>query len=194
MTDIVFNEAEHTYTMDGVRVPGVSSLIEMVNEELRFVKREDLERARVLGTKVHRTIEMFERGTLDEKQLHPFLAAHLKQWKTFKSDLRYVTIHTEQIVHSVQHRYCGTMDSFGELNEAPFLPDIKTGGKYRVHKLQTAGYKIAGVEMGLIPQDTRRGSIYLSEDSYELVFHPRDVLDVPAFISCLTLNRWKLES
>lgn len=187
---IVFNAADHTYTLNGVSVPSVSTII-MPAYDFRFVSAEAMAKASKHGTMVHKTVELFERGTLNLDTLHPFLSDHLKQWQKFKNECQFTYLRGEQLVASERHQYCGTYDCDGLLGDSELLLDLKTGQKYPPHALQTAGYKTAAIEMGLLPPDIRRGSLYLSRDSYELSFHTKDTQDVPAFLGLRTFRRWK---
>lgn len=192
---ILFDPELHQYTLDGSIVPSVSKIIAPAYGELRFVKAEDLKRASALGKKVHRTIELFELGRLDRANLDPFLELHLVQWLRFKEDVDWNDEAGEEFVASRKYQYCGTLDRRGRCRLAGMgrqcLLDIKTGGVFGAHKLQTAGYKLAGEEMGIIEHDAIRSSIYIDTKGYDLQFHPRDVADMPAFLGLRTFLKWE---
>jgi hypothetical protein len=199
MTDapvIGFDAATHRYTLDGMPVPGVSEVLTPAYD-FRFVDAGAMERARDLGTKVHRTVELFEQGTLNLATLHPVLLAHLDQYRRFKDDFRYVSLGQEVKVASRRHRYCGTLDNWGRFEPAQAgepeeyaLPDIKTGAIYAPHKLQTAAYKLAAVEMGFLPKTAKRLSVYLAEDQYEVRWHTHNAIDEAAFVALRTFHHW----
>ena len=188
---IAFDEESHSYTLDGKAVPGVTKPLELLYD-FRFVKEEDLERARDLGKKVHKTIELFEAGTLKRDSLHKTLNNHLLQWEKFKEDFGYIPAGFETFVASRRWGYCGCMDSHGillpqgELPEFELLLDVKTGEDYLPHELQTEGYKIAAVEMGIMSEQAKRASLYLDESGYALRWHNHP-LDRAAFLSTLTI-------
>lgn len=186
---VEFDEPSHTYKLNGQPAPGVSSIIEL-DYDFRFVKPEVMERARIMGRKVHKTIELFEKDRLGG-ELHPFLQSHLTQWQRFKDDMNVVVLRSEEIVYSERHGYCGTFDLSCLINDEPFMPDMKTGGVYSAHKLQTAAYKIAAVERGIVPKESRRCSVYISADEYQVVFHKDDLMDTTAFLGLLAYKRWK---
>lgn len=189
---IEFDEETHSYRMDGKPACGVTKPLELLYD-FRFVKEEDLERARDLGKKVHKTIELFEDGTLVRSSLHETLEKHLLQWERFKADFGYIPAAFEVFVASRKWGYCGQMDSHGILlptNDTPeceLLLDVKTGLDYMAHELQTAGYKEAAVEMGILTDKAKRASLYLDEDSYSLKWHNHP-LDRAAFLSSLTIH------
>jgi len=189
---IAYDEESHTYTLDGKVVPGVTRPLEVVYD-FRFVKQEDLDRASDFGRKMHKTIQLFEAGTLVRSTLHETLDKHLMQWEKFKADFGYIPAGSEVFVASRKYGYCGQLDSHGYLMpqkpsdpEVALLLDIKSGMDYMAHELQTAGYKEAAVEMGILPPDAKRASVYLSEDGYKMKWHTHP-LDRAAFLSALTL-------
>jgi hypothetical protein len=194
--DIQFDEPSHTYTLDGKPVSSVTRIIELAHD-FRFVKQADLDRASDAGKKVHKTIELAEQGRLNEDTLHPFLANHLKWWRKFKDDFKFDPIAFEVRVASRKFQYAGTLDVHGlllprtDFDEVDaLLLDVKTGLEYPAHKLQTAGYANAGVEMGILPENIKRACLYLSEDGYEIVWHT-SMYDGVAFISLNNFNYWK---
>lgn len=193
---IGFDEAEHRYTLDGVPVPGVTEMLDMMYD-FRFVDPAALERARDMGKKVHKTIELFEEGTLQRATLHPTLDGHLKQWERFKADFRFLPVAQEVQVASRKYKYCGTLDCHGLLlpalptdAEETLLLDIKTGEEYAAHHLQTAGYLYAAIEQGILPVNTKRASLYLDENSYALRWHS-GLMDTPVFLSLAGVNHWR---
>lgn len=195
-TGITFDEASHRYTLDGKAVPGVSEIIEAAYD-FRFVDAAAMEKARDLGKKVHKTVELFEQGTLDEKTLHPLLHKRLDGYKRFKDDYRYVSVAQEEKVASRKYGFCGTLDNRGLLlpahvadPEEELLLDVKTGDEYAPHKLQTAGYKIAAVEMQLLNPNAKRLSLYLDEDGYRVRWHTHNAMDEVAFISLRNFYHW----
>lgn len=194
---IEFDEATHTYKLDGKSVPGVTSTLEPMYD-FRFVDPAALERARDLGTKVHHTIHLFELGTLKRKSLHSVLDNHLAQYERFKEDFCYLSIAQEERVASRKWQVAGCMDNRGLLLprvetdvEEGLLLDIKTGEEYPAHELQTAGYLMCAAEMGLLPDSTKRASLYLYEDSYAVRFHRNHAMDLLAFRSLLTIAHWR---
>jgi hypothetical protein len=190
-------DPEHVYLLNDMEVPSVSSIIEHMID-FRFVKAEVLERSRDYGSKVHKTIELFEQGRLNRDTLHPKLAGPLKGWIAWKKDFGYKPCGFEVPVAHLRYRYAGTMDSYGVLcdstgrTECALIPDLKTGLAYAAHKLQTAGYKKAAEHMGLVPPDTKRGSLYLSEDGdYDWKWHPNEI-DEACFLNLAHAKHWEI--
>lgn len=186
---LTFNAENHTYALDGQPVPSVSKVIEPLYD-FRFVSPEALERARKRGTAIHKTIELFELGRLNRATLHPALEACLGRWIDFKQTMNYVPRRLEQQVFSKKFGYAGTYDGDGTMQGDEMLLDVKSGEVYEPHKVQTAAYKIAAVEQGFVTENCLRGSIYISEDSWEFQFHKIEG-DRAAFLSLLTILKWR---
>lgn len=193
--DVQFNEADHSYTIDGISVPGVTSVLEPLYD-FRFVKEEDLIRARENGKKVHKTVELGDQDRLNLETLHPFLRAHLDAWNMFKRDFKFRPRLHEVVLATKRWGGCaGTADTVGDMELQngtlePWVIDVKTGSPYPAHRLQTAGYKRLGMDMGLLSDSTKRASLYLSEEGYDIKFHD-NALDEAAFLSLLTVAHWR---
>lgn len=186
---LTFDPVKHEYTLGGQPVPSVSKVLEPLYD-FRFVSPEALERARKRGTAIHKTVELYELGRLNEETLHPSLAACLKQWLDFKQTMKYVPRRQEMQVYSEKFGYAGTYDGDGDMDGRPMLLDLKSGEKYEPHKVQTMAYKVAAVELGIITEDCARGSLYISEDQWEFEFHTNNG-DRAAFLSLLTVLKWR---
>lgn len=69
-----FDEASHTYTLDAIQIPSVTSV-------LPYNYNCDTEYQRDRGLKVHKAIELFNKGVLDEGSLDPVIASYLESYK-----------------------------------------------------------------------------------------------------------------
>lgn len=187
---LTFNEAEHVYHYDGQPVPNVTSIIENAYD-FRFVNADALERARIFGTKVHKTTELHDLGRLGGV-LHPKLQSHLASWIQFREDNDVEIIECEKRLYSKKYGYAGTVDRIVSIRGERFVLDIKTGAVYVPHFLQSAGYIIAARENGLADSTSRRCSVYLDEENYEIRFHI-DPMDEAAFLGLLTYKKWAMK-
>jgi hypothetical protein len=193
---VEFDEASHTYKLDGKPVPSVSEVIRPAYD-FRFVKQEALDRAADLGKKVHRAIQLADINRLNEDKLDPVLANYLHQWRRAKEMMRIRIIKNELVLHSKKLQYCGTTDTIVEFLdqdgnvEGDGILDIKTGSKFAAHKLQTMGYTIAGREMGLLSNSSKRASIYLDEDGFDWSWHINDNADHAGFIGLRHYGYWE---
>ena len=187
---LAFREEDHVYTWNGNAVPNVTSVIEKAYD-FRFVNPDALERARVLGTKVHKTTELYDLGRLREDTLHPTLQKYLASWIQFREENNVEIISCEQRGYCAKYGFAGTIDRILKMNQGdgPLIADIKTGDVYVPHGLQSAGYKLIAEEQGWCQKNARRCSVYLYEDGYEIRFHI-DPMDEAAFLALLTFKKY----
>lgn len=135
-----YNDERHEYRLDGVIVPSVTQVLSSVGLiDFDFVSREALAIATERGDIVHRIIELYELGTLDENSIDPALRGYFDGYLSVKAAglLPARPDAIEEMVHSPLHRYAGRLDQrYG----ADWINDIKTGPPHKAHGLQQSGY------------------------------------------------------
>ena len=124
---IEFLEDVHTYVCDGVIVPSVSELIRFkFPEAYEGIPKRVLKNKATYGTKVHRTIEEFVRGTpLDEirkRNIDPDIKIAVEQFEILRKMWAFYVKDMEQIV-CYKDKYAGTYDI---RTEDDYIIDIKT--------------------------------------------------------------------
>jgi hypothetical protein len=197
-----FDPESHSYRLDGVPIPGVTSILKDLSErEYRFVKAETMAEAAWLGQAVHKVIELESAGTLDEDALDARLREYLDAWRHFRTHSGFVPTLSEEKVYSRRYHYAGQLDLFGALNSDAALIDAKRcAGVPRTAGPQTAGYEIALREcrpdllaaFGGSTARIRRYALHLTPNvrpGYRLVPFT-DPNDARVFLSALTLNTW----
>jgi hypothetical protein len=100
------------------------------------------------GTNMHRAIELYENGILDEKTLDIGLQTGLYAWKNFRRDFRQIqgiVPKTEIRLYSMQFGFCGTLDLVYIVSMKKggiVIIDIKNSLSYqRYWETQLAGYR-----------------------------------------------------
>jgi hypothetical protein len=186
---LVFNEAAHSYVVDGERVVSVTQVLDPLSG-LDKVRQDVLEIARVRGTRVHRMIELYENDDLDEGHLNVQLAQYLDQYKRFKHVTGFTPVIVEGRYFSRRHRYAGTWDLFGHIDTIPWLLDTKSGMVPHTAGLQTAGYKQLGIEAGVMPRTTRRACLDLKPNKWTLTDEYRGEQDLDVFLAQLTVQKF----
>ena len=123
----MYREEDHTYWLDGERLPSVTELLEPLRKPINPYMQECFDRAGIFGKHVHATIKLWLDRTLDEDTLDENLKAPLEGFKKFW-DMEIVDKHDRnQLLCEIPtyHQkllYAGTPDIvFPEL-----LIDIKT--------------------------------------------------------------------
>lgn len=187
-----FDAELHRYTLDGRQLPSVTEILRPVTEhEYRGVDREVMDRAALLGTAVHKLIELDIAGTLDEDALDDSLRPYLAQWRQFRAQSGFLPIYSEQRVHSMKYGYAGTLDLAGKLNGMPAVVDAKrTTAVPRSAGPQTAAYRYALAEVFDGDwQVADRYALHLTPERWRLV-PQKDPNDLRVFLASLTLHNY----
>ena len=182
---IEFEPATHTYRVDGVARPSVTQILRPLESSFAFVDARVLQAAREFGQHVHKAIELFNLGELDEAALDPALAPYLAQWKKFIFETGFEWCTGEQLVYHAKLCYAGRLDMTGIMRRKVWLIDIKSGAVPKTCALQTAAYQGAtSVKV------RKRAALQLAPDRYRLIAH-EDSSDFAYFQSCLNIRLWK---
>lgn len=164
MPEFIFNSDKHVYTLDGVALPSVTSILkaEGLMGDMQFATEWHMDR----GTHVHRTIELYLSGTLNEETLDPQLRPYLSAFKAFMAATGFEVYGYETQMFHPMYRYAGTPDLWGLLDGKLTVFDIKTGVSAAWHKAQCGAYVflIEAGTMYLPPPRTvsQAGCLYLA--------------------------------
>jgi hypothetical protein len=136
--NFTFDEGSHTYYLDGVKIPSVSEIISPL-VDYSEVNPITLANACNYGKAVHRTIELWLKGTLDEDNLPEGLKQPLEEFKRIQGTFSLELFAGEIKLFDKKLMFAGTLDLSG-VNQ---IVDIKTR-KYNpiTDDLQLAGYEI----------------------------------------------------
>lgn len=190
---LTFDPERHEYQLDGRLVPGVTRVLDEL-VDFRFVKREDLERARILGRAVHLACQYEDEGRLDESTVSTIVKPYLEGYRRFLVEVKPQWRGIEEKVCHELHRYAGTLDRRGFVFKKRCTLDIKSGAKSPTVGLQTAAYQEAHDSIYGAEEDTpARFALYLREDAtYELVeVKTSRQNDFRTFLSALNLYNWR---
>lgn len=139
--DIVFDEAEHIYLVNGQEVPSVTTILQpLANRAYSSVNPSVLEYARNRGSAVHEALEMYDLG--GELEASPEIEGYIRAYLEWTQIYRPKWTGVEQIVyHETFPRdvdkpmlndgndvdFIGTLDRIGYLNGKELaVVDIKT--------------------------------------------------------------------
>lgn len=193
-----YNEAEHTYRLDGSTAPACSTVLKVIEPDMYLAVREEvMERARTRGTNGHAMIALDVRDQLDMASLTDQLAEHYLAWDAFRHDYGFECEYSERCVASRKYGYAGTLDLAGRLTKhkrlrGRWLVDVKfVAAEPKLVGPQTAGYSLAAEES--IPgweKDTPRGCLWIRGDKYQFIECPR-VSDRAVFIAARTVLNWR---
>lgn len=193
MENFEFDKATHTFKLNGIKIPSVTQILDGagLNDAIKFISKETLDAASDLGTKVHRTTELYDNGTLDIDFLHPVLRSYLDQWIKFRKDYDFMPTGIELIKYHPIYKYAGIIDRIGTSRNKLTLIDIKSGIYVKTHEIQLAGYEILYNDILLHDKKIKQKLlVYISENSYKVV-ECKNPNDKNVFLSCLTIHNYK---
>ncbi|MBF0336928.1 MAG: PD-(D/E)XK nuclease family protein [Nitrospirae bacterium] len=194
MVDVSFDDATHTYTLNGVVQPSVTQILLAMElyKGHEFMTDEHATR----GKYVHLACELLDRDDLDETDLDESLRGYVEAYKKFKVESGFKPELIEYRVCSRIYGFAGTLDRTGTINEIYCILDIKSGVKQPCDALQTAAYMVAlGEEKGWEKKvRCQRYALYLGKDeTYKLEQHANHT-DKDVFLSALAVCKYKKEN
>ena len=186
---LTFNEELHEYRLDGVVIPSVTTIISGVGlYDLEYVSSETLEVAAERGKIIHRCIEWYEKGQLDESSIDPELVGYFESYLKMKEAglLPEKPDEIEKRVCSKRFRYAGTLD---QLYGGDWINDVKTGLQEPENGLQLSAYWLADYE-DMLTRPKRLTASYLHRDGStgDLVDYP---YDPQTWLSIRTDYEWR---
>ena len=124
LSKVVFDELEHTYTLDGKKLSGVTALLhrQLFVSKYDGIPKAVMDAAAERGNAIHRQIEMYEsfgQGTFDDE-----VNAYIK----LKGKYGFETIATEWLVSDNEH-VASSIDVIFDTGKGLVLCDIKTTSK-----------------------------------------------------------------
>lgn len=121
-----FRASDHSYWVDGRRVPGVTSVLSPLYDWLG-IPADVLEAKSQLGVDVHAACEYEDQGGVDEDSVDDAVRPYLLAYRRFmrENDVEWVGIE-ERLYHPARG-YAGTLDRRGRINNFPLaIVDLKT--------------------------------------------------------------------
>lgn len=189
----VLDEATHTYTVKGVVIPGVTTVIKpLINYD--NIPSHVLEWKRGLGVAVHKACELYDMGKLDKNSIDPAVEMYLNAWMRFLRETKFQIETLESVVYHKGYRYAGTNDRTGILNGNRCVIDLKTTAQLSpAVGVQTAAYMAAENERLVISpfQLTHRFGLQLKPDGSYRLQEYKDISDFSTFLGCLQIYNWR---
>jgi hypothetical protein len=138
------------------------------------------------GTAVHKAVEYYEQGDLDESRLDPAIVPYLAGWKMFKAETGYQSEQLEQMIFHPIYQFCGTLDQTGAMDGQSCIMDIKTGIYQAWWALQTAAYNS-------VVKAKRRLSVQLTDQGKYKVTEYKGKTDWQKFLAAMTVAGMRRE-
>lgn len=194
-----FDDATHTYWVEGQRLPSVTQILEAEGFISSYCKDDE---AAEYGNNVHLMVSLDVHGRLDEDSLDPGLRNPFTGWRLFRGEWPHLSPIKEYVEEPLYHHrllYAGTPDlpmwmRSGRSRQLVVI-DVKTTATPQAHhELQTAAYEpLLRQELKIRPDATTlRAALYLSHKShkYRLIWHENGG-DQGVFMGVYNAYRWK---
>lgn len=121
---VEFIEDEHIYLCDGIILPSITQILKIkFGNKYTGIPKEVLERASVLGTRVHNAIESFEQQGIEDKE-----CIELRNYKFLKKHYQFECLGNERPVILFKDNEpvaCGRLDLILEEDGQVGIGDIK---------------------------------------------------------------------
>lgn len=192
---VQFDPVEHRYTVDGMRYPSVTEVLDPI-AMLDGIPAELLAAAADLGKKAHLACHLDDAGQLNEIECDPALLPYVRAWRKYQSDTGFVVLASELIVLHHTLKYAGMLDKYGRYHSNPLraLLDLKTALLVpRTVGPQVAAYQEALISMqypGVNHRTPRKCVTLFPDATYkETALTRKD--DFNLYISALNIYRWR---
>jgi hypothetical protein len=195
VADFSFDPVAHVYTLDGKKLPGVTSILALLGGYEGIPERV-LRKAADRGTAVHAVTEMDDAGTLDYGSLDDELTGYLMGWHRFKDEMKPEILDAEVPGYHSRMLYAGTRDRrlilHGKRGAKLSILDIKSS--YMLMPStgpQTAAY--AEIYNETAPKDEQAKNRYglrLTKDGNYELHEYKDPGDFNVFVSALNCFRF----
>lgn len=187
-SEVILCEDDHTYWVNGHRVPGVNEIIDSTWQQGWAIGSVDCMQRGSLIHKIIASAELGQKPQIPERYVMYFYAyLEFKKTTGFKPCRRAGRLRVEERFYNTRFGYAGTIDAVGRLplvwQRDPGIVDWKTGSTTKKHRLQTAGYDLhegAG----------RRAVVVFDErGKWDIRYHNRKS-DYEGFKHCVGAYSW----
>ena len=163
---LTFDEAEHAYALDGVRIPSVTQILSFGQDLSRIPAWTSLR-----GTAFHLATEYDDMGDLDESSIDPLVKPHLDAYRKWKAATKPRFYLTEYRVWGEIDglRFAGTIDRVIDTTHpcdtlpSQIVADLKSGWPRKEHGAQLAAYAVALTQRKATPVSGCKG-VYCTKD------------------------------
>lgn len=188
-----FDEASHTYTVKGRRIPSVTDIIRPLHD-FSHINPAVLERKRQLGTDVHFACELDDDRDLDDAATDAEVMGYVDGWRKFKRDTGAVVLMNEKKLFHPSLFFAGTLDRLVTVRAGDlYLIDLKTS----VAMTDAFGVQLCGYELLLQGNAVegrqnlaRKGLQLRPNGDYRLIPY-NDPNDAACFRGLLSATHWK---
>ena len=185
MGELIFFESNHSYEVDGLKLPSVSEIIRFLSREIYSNATQfQLDHAADRGTRVHRACEGIDRyGSCEaDAEVEPYVMAYIQFLKDKKPEWKMI----ETSLCDLERGYAGTLDRYGIIDGQHIIVDIKSNSSIKpvlvtaqlnayASLARTNGYQVDAIASQHVKKDGK----------YSYVIRPF----TDTFEACLTLHK-----
>lgn len=137
--DFNYEDSTHTYTFKGEEWPGITTIL----KHHQLISDFYTPGSELKGKAVHKIIELYDIGVLDNYDWDQSLKGYLDSWKAFIKETGWTNEKIEVPGFNESVKICATMDRMGRFTEEePSLPirrftlQLKDDGKFKASRLK----------------------------------------------------------
>lgn len=187
--ELQFDEASHSYFVDGQRLPSVTTIIKPL-DSFDDIPPSVLERKRLVGQDVHLACELLDLGELECADTE--IMSYVDGWRRFLRETGAHVLMSEQRLYHPSQRYAGTLDRVVVFpDKSQMLLDLKTCDPMPSHGVQLSAYKLLLDANSLSEPGMRRATLHLHPDGTYLLKQYADPADIACFLALLNVWHWK---
>lgn len=166
--ELTFRDEDHTYTLNGLEIPSVTTLMKPLSAEAyKTVDPDTLNKAARRGTAVHNALENYAKFGIEDidPDLRGYFDAFLNWWELRKPE----PIATEHRLYHKIMRYAGTADLICLIDGKVTLVDYKTSSQVNT---KMCAVQLEGYDRALESHDIEienRLILHLSKNGYQEV-------------------------
>lgn len=186
MAKLIFYSENHSYEVDGLKLPSVSEVIRFISKEIYSNATQfQLDRAADRGTRVHQACENIDRyGSCEvDEEIVPYINAYIKFLTEHKPEWSLIETSFADLIKG----FAGTLDRYGIIDGQHTIVDIKSNSSIKpvLVTAQLNGYAQLAIVNGH-PVDAI-ASLHLKKDgTYSYVLRE---LGNATFDACLILHK-----
>lgn len=127
MSEFLFDEATHIYTLDGVVIPSVTEICAPITCG-KYPPVGVVQQAAARGSRVHELCALYDMDALPD-EIESDLVGYVKAWAAFCRDYKPVWQYIERPLHGeidAGQPFAGTLDRIGVIDGFNRVVDIKT--------------------------------------------------------------------
>jgi len=188
MSELIFDKAEHTYTVDGEVLPSVNEILQAVGvADYSMIPVADRDRYFTRGTYVHEAMQLLLRDDLDWDSVDESILGYVQAGDKFIRDTGFEMLVQEVPLYHPAYKYAGTFDVMGFFpDDSRVLIDWKTGYVMSHVRYQVGAYYELLKSDGLVAPLTGYGVELQANGKYKMSKCWNNVENSQIFLSFLT--------